>query len=60
MKEFIFPTISDMNKTNVDDQSVITYLMSLNKVMPEEIPESPPEIAVLKEEILKGLGLDFP
>ena len=50
---------SDMNRAHVDDQSVITYLVSLNKVLPEKVPEQPPpEIAELTEQILKGLLLE--
>ncbi|XP_063682956.1 alpha-actinin-like isoform X4 [Bolinopsis microptera] len=41
----------DMNKQHIDDQSVVTYLMLLNKVLSDNVPDIPPAIVKLKQQL---------
>ena len=43
-----------MNRMYVDDQSVVTYLMLLNKAMSDNVPDIPPAIVELKQRVTKG------
>ena len=43
-----------MNKQHIDDQSVVTYLMLLNKVLSDTVPDIPPAIVKLKQQLTHG------
>ena len=51
---YLFSLPLDMNRSSIDDQSVVTYLMMLNKSMSDAIPELPSAIVELKRQVMRG------